>query len=236
MRGMFWKALGLLGCMVFLGGCFETDTTVRNLQDKNTKLTGEVNRLQGENSRMVGDLTAAQKDRDVALADADRWREKADEFRKVSGGGNSGISPEAMRQLMLIAKDSRNWEINGTALRAQSDIFFDPGKAELKPQAKAAISEVAPKLKTLLADKSVVLRVDGHTDADPIKRTANLWKDNLHLSMMRAYAVVEALKAQGVPAESMCVAGWGEYRPVSADVKDKAKNRRVELTIVPAGQ
>ena len=71
-------------------------------------------------------------------------------------------------------------------LRAQSDILFASGKADLKLEAQAAITEVALALKEILTDKSLALRVDGHTDTDKIVRSG--WKDNLQLSLARARA------------------------------------------------
>ena len=77
-----------------------------------------------------------------------------------------------------------------------------------------------------------MLRVDGHTDSTPIRHSK--WKDNLHLSLMRARAVVDALITEGVPAGELCAAGFGEWHPVAPNdtAEDRARNRRVELSLI----
>ena len=229
MRGMFWKSLGLLGCTGLLVGCGENNSTVS--PDATADLKNQVAQLQGENTRLAKEASQAKQDAELARVDAEAAQKKADKFREIQPG--AGVSPEAMTQFVSLGS-GKHWKYEGGALRAQSDVFFDPGKADLKPQAKAAITDVAPKLKSLLADKSVVLGVYGYTDSDPLVRTKGIWKDNRHLSMMRAYAVVEALKEAGVPPESMYAAGWGEYHPISGAAKDK--NRRVELVLTTSTQ
>jgi flagellar motor protein MotB len=231
MRGMAWKLLVVVGCTVFLAGCFESDPMVKDLQTKNSQLQAEVTDLSGQKTRLEQDLAKSRQDKEVADLETERWKNQCNETAKIIPT-NPGVSPEVMAKFVSIARTGSTWTLQDGRLRASSDILFESGKADLKPQAKVAITEVAPKLKDLLGDKSVVLGVYGFTDADPIKRSG--WKDNLHLSMMRARAVVEALKEQGVPAESMFAAGFGEYRPIPGAPKDK--NRRVEMVIVPAGQ
>jgi chemotaxis protein MotB len=76
------------------------------------------------------------------------------------------------------------------------------------------------------------VRVDGHTDSDPVKKAkAAGIKDNMHLSTMRAMAVKDFLVSKGVPADRVFVAGFGEYWPLNTGntPKDKQRNRRVEV-------
>lgn len=102
-------------------------------------------------------------------------------------------------------------------------IFFDTGKADLKPESDAAIAEVA---KLLKADSSLKVYVVGHTD-----NTASL-DVNMKLSQARADAVVQALVAKhGIAAGRLMGRGAGPLAPVASnDAEDgRAKNRRVEL-------
>ena len=77
------------------------------------------------------------------------------------------------------------------------------------------------------------LRVDGHTDNVPIKVSG--WKDNFHLSAMRAHTVLKALVGEGISSERIFLAGFGLHRPqVSNDTREgRQQNRRVEILIVP---
>lgn len=231
MRPMVWKSLVVVLCTVSLAGCFEQDPVVRSLKNENSELKSRLADLDGQNARLKKDVSEAGRARDLAQVDAERWKTQYDEALKIKPG-TAGVSPRVMAMLMEIGRQGKHWEYTDGVLRAQSDILFASGQADPKPEAQATIAEVAGQLKEVLTDKSMVLRVDGHTDSDPITRSG--WKDNLHLSLMRARAVATMLKEQGVPADSILAAGWGESRPIPGAAKDK--NRRVELVIVPAGQ
>ncbi|MEL0023611.1 MAG: OmpA family protein, partial [Alphaproteobacteria bacterium] len=73
--------------------------------------------------------------------------------------------------------------------------------------------------------------VEGHTDNIPIR--AGRFTDNWDLSTERALSVVRFLAAQGVPANRLAAAGYGEFQPLDAADTDDArrKNRRIEMKI-----
>ncbi len=101
-------------------------------------------------------------------------------------------------------------------------IQFQPGKADLAPEAEVAIGEVA----AMLADHPEWrVRIVGHTD-----NTGN--KDaNMTLSMRRAGTVVTLLIAKGVKKTRLEVAGAGDGEPVADNNTEtgRAKNRRIEI-------
>ncbi|VAX11194.1 hypothetical protein MNBD_GAMMA26-2682 [hydrothermal vent metagenome] len=103
------------------------------------------------------------------------------------------------------------------------NIFFDTDKADLKPESKAAITEIAQLLKS---QPELHLLVVGHTD--------NVGKlgYNEKLSQRRAQAVVTELVRQHViPKARLTPAGVGMYTPVASNHTEagRALNRRVEL-------
>jgi outer membrane protein OmpA-like peptidoglycan-associated protein len=102
-------------------------------------------------------------------------------------------------------------------------IFFDTGKADLKPESDAAVGEVA---KLLKAEPALKVYVVGHTD-----NVASL-DLNTKLSQARADAVVQALVARhGIAAARLVGRGAGPLAPVASNDTEegRAKNRRVEL-------
>ena len=102
-------------------------------------------------------------------------------------------------------------------------IFFDTGKADLKPESDAAVAEVA---KLLKAEPALKVYVVGHTD-----NVASL-DLNTKLSQARADAVVQALVARhGIAAARLVGRGAGPLAPVASNDTEegRAKNRRVEL-------
>jgi chemotaxis protein MotB len=118
-------------------------------------------------------------------------------------------------------------------LQLRNDVLFDTGEAEVKPAGKAALAEVAGTLRTVGAKR---FQVAGHTDPLPI--TTDKKKEfptNWELSSARAIAVVKLLTAQGVDPSTLSAAGYGPYDPVASNATPDgmAKNRRIEITLVP---
>lgn len=112
-------------------------------------------------------------------------------------------------------------------VRVPGDVLFDPGAATLKPSAKATLDKIAQALKTDYAGKEI--RVEGHTDSDPLKRTRSQWGDNRMLSSARAIAVTRYLESKGIDPKRIASIGYGEFHPRGSA---KAKNRRVEIVVV----
>jgi chemotaxis protein MotB len=76
------------------------------------------------------------------------------------------------------------------------------------------------------------VRVDGYTDKQPAAaggRRPNAWD----LSAARAVSVVRALVADGIPADRIAAASFGENQPVDPGDTPaaRAKNRRVEIRV-----
>jgi OOP family OmpA-OmpF porin len=102
-------------------------------------------------------------------------------------------------------------------------IYFDSGKAEVKPESQPALAEIA---ELLGATPSMRLLVVGHTDTDGAFAT------NRELSQKRAAAVVQQLvKAHGIAQGRLTALGVAFAAPVATNRTSdgKAKNRRVEL-------
>ena len=72
------------------------------------------------------------------------------------------------------------------------------------------------------------IRIQGHTDKDPIVRSTDKWIDNMDLSQNRAGAVARYLMLKGVDMKSIVTVGFGDTQPKST----KAQSRRVEIVVV----
>ena len=116
----------------------------------------------------------------------------------------------------------------GVAFDLQGEVLFDSGKAEITSRGREVLGRLLP----TLSKSGKNLRVDGHTDTDPIRMSA--WKNNLRLSIERSMAVAEFLRGAGFPAEKVAVAGFGEFKPaVGGDTANsKQQNRRVEILML----
>lgn len=102
-------------------------------------------------------------------------------------------------------------------------IFFDTGKADVKPESKPQLEEMA---KLLAAQKALKVYIVGHTDNQGSLET------NLALSQKRAEAIVATLgKDYKVDPKRMLARGAANYAPVASNASEagRARNRRVEL-------
>jgi chemotaxis protein MotB len=118
----------------------------------------------------------------------------------------------------------------------ESEVFFDTGKAELKPEGRAELDKVAGALleleKQIPTELAWVLRVDGHTDIRQISG-GGVFKSNWDLSAARAIAVVQYLIGKGVSPQRLVAAGFGEFQPIDLGKTEDAykRNRRIEFKL-----
>jgi chemotaxis protein MotB len=131
--------------------------------------------------------------------------------------------------------DRPDFHVVGDRFVFASDVLFDSGAADLKPEATPQLDKLANALKQLETkippDIAWVMRVDGHTDIKPIATPE--FPSNWELSAERAISVVRYLMDKGVPANRLVAAGFGEFQPVDTADSDEAlrKNRRIELKL-----
>ncbi len=116
-------------------------------------------------------------------------------------------------------------------LELPSAILFDLGSAELSEKGKGTLTEVAGVLKGI---KGREFQVAGHTDNQNLT-PENPFETNWHLSAARAVAVVIYLEEAGVNPKSLSAAGYSQHQPAvpNKGKKNMAKNRRIEITIMP---
>lgn len=102
-------------------------------------------------------------------------------------------------------------------------VHFDTDKADVKPESKASLGEMA---KLLQQDAGLKVHVVGHTD------NQGTLARNLELSQKRAESVIKALTAEyKIDARRLSAKGIASYAPLASNNDDagREKNRRVEL-------
>ena len=115
----------------------------------------------------------------------------------------------------------------------QSEVLFAKGSADMGEAGKKRLLQLAQTLreisKDIPPDIDWVLRVDGHTDKDPIHTSR--FPSNWELSSARAISVVQFLVSQNLPPNRFAAAGFGEFQPLENrdDEIAKRRNRRIEL-------
>jgi len=105
------------------------------------------------------------------------------------------------------------------------NVYFDTGKATLKPNSHKALNDLVEVLKL---KNTMVIEIQGHTD------NAGNADDNLKLSQQRAESVKMFLVSKGIDAGRITAKGYGQTLPVAdnGDEPGKAKNRRTSLKVI----
>jgi OmpA-OmpF porin, OOP family len=136
------------------------------------------------------------------------------------------VEPKAReeRMIALSANDmARSIDADGRV--ALYGIFFDTGKADIKPESKASLDQIGELMKQRTDLK---LHVVGHTD------NVGGVDSNMALSKRRAESVVAALTSNyGVNRARLTGNGVASLAPVKSNTTEegRAKNRRVELVL-----
>lgn len=125
--------------------------------------------------------------------------------------------------LVTVNAEALAKDIAKTGRVAVYGIYFDTGKADVKPESEPALKEIA---KLLQQNPKLKLYVVGHTD------NVGTLAANMELSKLRAEAVVKTLISKyGIDTKRLHPVGVGPLAPVASNKTEegRAKNRRVEL-------
>jgi flagellar motor protein MotB len=120
-------------------------------------------------------------------------------------------------------------------IQVAGSVLFDSGRAELKTSCSDMLMRIAHQLKTQYPNHAI--RIEGHTDSTPVVHSRDRYPDNMALSQARAASVYDFLaKRGGISSSHMYTAGYGDRQPLVSPERtaaDRAKNRRVEIVILP---
>ena len=135
---------------------------------------------------------------------------------------------EFFGRLRDVLKGRDDVEIVGDRFVFQSEVLFAQGEAKIGSEGQDELAKLALALADIAdkipSDINWVLQVDGHTDDVPIR--AGRYADNWDLSTERALSVVRYLNQQGLPANRLAAAGYGEYQPLDPADSDDARRKK----------
>ena len=211
-------------------GCGQQE--IKQLQGQVVKLENENRILQSQKADAQQQLAAAQT-RNTELTG--QFDSKDLEIESMKAGRDKAVSDlEALKKERAAEPASSGWKAGtiGTEISIGSDVLFSSGRATLTSAGKRALSSIVSNIMTDHPGKYI--RVYGHTDSDPIRKTKKLWADNLDLSSNRAMAVARYMISRGIKGSLIESIGMGSTRPIAGNksAADKKKNRRVEIMII----
>jgi outer membrane protein OmpA-like peptidoglycan-associated protein len=144
---------------------------------------------------------------------------------------------QAQKEQMEQATAGTGVEVSQTAdnrlkLEIPSDISFDTGRADIKPNLRPILDKFAA---GLVSNPAATVTIIGHTD--------NTGSDavNNPLSVNRAASARDYIVARGVASSRIAIDGRGSREPLVTNdtAENRAKNRRVEIFVAepqPAAQ
>ncbi|HVJ53857.1 MAG TPA: peptidoglycan -binding protein [Aliidongia sp.] len=204
------------------------DATIETLNQNIDALREQLNQLaaaldlaKGKDADQQAQIEELGKKLNVALAT------KVEELARFRS--------EFFGRLRQILGDRPDIRIVGDRFVFQSEVLFSPASAELADNARQQLQPLVKAIQEIQSqippDVSWILEVDGHTDKRPISTPQ--FQSNWELSTARAVSVVKFLIEQGVPAERLAAAGFGEWQPLDKGTSDDAyrHNRRIELKL-----
>ncbi len=191
----------------------KSDTLSKNITD----LRQRIAELESENRKLRDDVATLQK-------------VKEEKVKEVSGTYEqllSNMKNEIAQGQVTISELRGKLTVN-----MEAAILFDSGKADVKPDGLVILNKMVDTLKGV-TDKAI--RIEGHTDN--VQITGGLvrtFPTNWELSAARAINVARYLQQQGIAPLNLSAAAFAEYKPVAdnSTKEGKAKNRRIEITLV----
>ena len=136
---------------------------------------------------------------------------------------------ESIESLDSASGVSVSFEDKGIIIDLDESILFGPGSSEINPQGFSALDDISA---AILNKVSNFIRIEGHTDSDPIENER--FPSNWELSIARSVNVVKYLAGPGkIMPERLSAAGYGELKPLFPNdtSENKSKNRRVAIVI-----
>jgi chemotaxis protein MotB len=211
-----WKGLvGVLGLALVagsLGGCANVSKTEFEMA---------MNENQELRERLAAEQAALREAelRNASLEQENRdWASSVDRNRTTAKGGQvTGFEDIKGLTSYRTAGGEVVVEIAG-------DVLFDSGSANVKSSYRKSLDQVVSVIRSQYPNN--VIRVEGYTDSDPIRKSN--WKTNERLSGERAMSVQDYLVSKGVPKKQIYFAGFGDSRPRN----NKQQSRRVEIVIL----
>lgn len=193
--------------------------------------TGEKQTSKATSGAAIGAAVGAL----VGIATSDNAKERKE--RALKGAGIGAITGGGVGYYMDVQEAKLRQKLEGTGvsvtrngdninLNMPGNITFATDKSRVQESFKPVLDSVAEVLREY---EKTMIQIAGHTDSTGGESY------NMMLSQQRARAVGDVLMNFGVEPVRMDMVGFGETRPIATNGTDtgRARNRRVELTLIP---
>lgn len=206
----------------------DLETKLNDAQGRESALDARLQEVEAQNQAMIDRLKELgqnvehlEQERAKLSAAQKQAQARLDTFKTMLKRFRSMIASGALRVRIVR---------NRMVVELPEGVLFDSGKAELKKDGKATLSQVATVFKSI-NDRD--FQIAGHTDDVPIR--SKKFPSNWELSTARAVNVLHFLVEQGMDRSRVSAAGYAYTQPVAPNDKPetRAKNRRIEIVLMP---
>ncbi|MBT9168917.1 MAG: Motility protein B [Syntrophomonadaceae bacterium] len=147
-----------------------------------------------------------------------------DQLRKIKERIDNYVTANNMQTFV----STKITQKEGLVITFSEKYMFDPGRADIYPEAKKIITDIM----SLLVDDPNRISIEGHTDNTPISTIQ--FPSNWELSTARATNLLRfLLEDLRFEPKRLTAAGFGEYHPVAPNdtSENRARNRRVDVVV-----
>ncbi len=205
--------------------------SVANIETRLSASQAELATLTAENERLrteLGDVAGKLQQAEQAVSQ--ERKRMADAMTRLQNDLQQAISSKQVAVEQVRDKF--------TVIRVGDKVLFDSGSDQLRRQGQQVLSLIAQTLQSF-GDREI--RIEGHSDNKPITSPTirKRFPTNWELSSARATAAVRYLVDHGdLSPENLRAVGVGEFQPVASNetVSGRAKNRRIEIIVMPPAQ
>lgn len=221
-----------VGMLVLMNSCVSLGRFRREEAEKN-RFQERVDKMSQKRDDLEVRLLSEENEREGLEDELEAARKKrAEEVKRLN---------ETYRDLVKdMESEIQKGEIEITNLKGKlsvnivDKIIFPTGKAELSGAGKKVLARVGKILKEVTGRR---IQINGHTDNVSIgPAIRKKFPTNWELSTARATTVARYLiDTADVAPVLISVAGFAEFKPVAPNdtKKGRAKNRRIEIVLVP---
>jgi len=205
------------------------DDSFGKLQSQLETLHAQILSLQGQTEQKKTELMSLKKQFQNVWEEKDNVEIKIEEIKSTYNALVNKLQENINNQEAIIKEFEKKLSVTFI-----DSVLFGFGKASITPEGRKILKNVGDVLKNLEDRK---IQVIGHTDNIPIgSKIRSKFPTNWELSSARAAAVVRFFQNDsGLDPENMECSGRSYYQPVTSNKTSvgRAKNRRVEIIIVP---
>ncbi len=218
----------------------DVSTAVHNMQAQLDEATAINQELRSALERMGKDADKLLAERGTLSKALDDAKARLEELRRAQAAAEARVAVfkdfetrfAALIQAGQLRIETRRGHM---VMDLTGDLLFEPNRTELRSASKGVLMEVAKAMQSTVASApGRRFLVTAHVDDEPLKSKHfhSMWE----LTAERGAVVVDYLVSLGLAPTSFEAAGAGSFDPLvpNDSPDDRARNRRVEIALLPA--